>query len=437
MGIKLPMPIDLPGFAITVPGLSGASGINLDGDVGLIGGGDCHYSDPSDSTQASLVRYLVTLEVLDYAEASIAGNTDPKFVAAYAAISGLRSTIAGKISELGVTSYYSPLHAGAWFDTTLAVGDGKLQCTVPLLMIDGNPITFTVDANSLDSAFNPSVGGSVSVHLSEELRLYKDYIGIYVSDNLEGFISFDLGFASFIPILQSLAKGVKAGVSYELIYDRSTYDLNSVVFELSLEGTKDLLQNFVYGGLLKTAETGIIGLAPNRTYKMTATFEVPVASTGPLHDDLKTKGLLKLSSILQQFSTLPLLTTVVDDSIKKGLPVEYRITIEQKDTVDFQFAISITLPALPPVIPVAIDFSFSFDFSYLQTQSFLAGTGAITFSDGGFGFWSASNYSQPAQDFSVQDFILNNFLDLKSLIGTSGYCRSNAGGTVQAVSTCV
>jgi hypothetical protein len=398
MGLGLSFPY-VPDFAITVPGFSAEAGASLDIKAGLMGGGNCHYSNPSDSTQASLIRYLVTLNMLDYVRAN-APALDP-------AIDALRSAIAGKISELGVSSYYSPLHAGGWFGGSISGGDGKLKCTIPFLMIGGKPVSFTMDANSLISGFTPPSQGSVSVEISQELKKYPDMIGICFHADFEGFASFDLNFASLS------GTGINAEVGLEFKFDSSTYNLKTVSLELSLEGTKETLEACGLGGLLKTDEMSFIALAPSRTYKVTLTLEVPVTNAGTLYDYLKTEGLLILNGALAVPNVLELLTKIYD-SIKDGAYADYNVTVEQKDIVTIPFKISL------PSIDDLPSFEFSFDFKYLQTQSYLAGNGYVTYLNGQIGIWPALSYPQPPQDFSVPQFILNNLLDLKSLSASLG-----------------
>lgn len=405
MGITASLPI-VPGFAITIGGFSAEYGVDPSFGAGLMGGGDCRYPNPSDSTQASLIRYLVTLEMLDYTEAYIAGSGDLSLIVAHATIDRLRSAIAEKISELGVNSYYSPLHAGGWAKVNLNVGDGKLKCTVPLLMIGGKPVSFEFDANPLTSNLIPSGAGSVAVELSGELKQYKDVIGISLCASFEEFASFDFGFDSFI------GTGIKGELALELKFDSSTLNLKSIVLELSLEGTKELLEVCEFGGLLKTAEMGIITLAPSRTYKVTATLEAPVTNAGALYDYLEARGLLTLNMGWGLINFLELASKTAD-SIKDGLCAEYNVTIEQKDTAKFPFKISVDIPELA-------EFELGFDFEYLQTQSHLAENGHVTYMNGELGIWPALSYMQPPQDFSVQNFILNSFLDLNSLTGSLG-----------------
>ncbi|MCJ7767563.1 hypothetical protein MUP79_04155, partial [Candidatus Bathyarchaeota archaeon] len=349
-----------------------------------------------------MIRDLVTLLILNYAQATQPQLGIPLDIA--------KSWIQNDINNLGGEACYSPIHAGGWFKVE---GDvtAKLQAVSPLITIASQAIDtlqFGFDANKLVTAKLIPIGGGVegSVELSSELEIYADEIGISFNLHAEGYLGFDLGFASFT--------GQNKGFDFtnELKFDKSTLNLESIVCTYEQEVTTEMFENSQFGGLLKTVNLANLILQPSKTYKITTTVEIPATNAGKLHDLLTASNLLKLSASQSMIDKYDLMQAVAE-TLMNGEKAEYSVTIEQKDAKSF----SIELSGLPMLGEVC----FSFDFKYVQSQSFLKECGHVTSANGEFVAWPAFKYAEtPPQSIDAQNFILNNLIDWNPLTGPQG-----------------
>ena len=393
----------VPGFAIDVGNVLRASaGAGVGFDVGTVAGADYNCMNLPESTRSSLIRDLVTLLILNDAQAV---HPELGFV-----LDPVKSIIENDIKNLEGEACYSPIHAGGWFRVEGDVA-ARLQAFSSLITIASDVIDtlrFGFDANKLVTAKLISIpGGSAeaSVELSTELEIYPDAIGISFNVHVEGYLGFDLGFASFT--------GQNKGFDFtnELKFDKSTLNLESIVCEYKQEVTTEMFENSQFGGLLKTVRLENLILQPSKTYKITTTVEVPATNAGKLHDLLTASNLLKLGSpsMIDEYD----LMQAVAETLMNGVEAEYAITMEQEDAKSF----TLELSGLPGLGEVGI----SFEFSYVQSQSFLKECGYVTSANEEFVTWPAFKYAEtPPQSIDVQNFILNNLIDWNSLTRPQG-----------------
>jgi len=390
--------IGTPGFSIAFGGLRAEAGVGLETSAGLSGGFDCSFLNPSQPTQTSSICYAVALSMLNYAEAQVVlkGN-----VAAKLAIEAAKTWINSKLSELGIELHCSPICAGGYFKVEIDA-DARLQAESPLLTAIGNvnPNPYGIETNQFKAALISAGGGvSGSFEISAELRIYGDVIGVRMSANAQDYLGYDLGFASFT------GQNLGFEIAVELDFDKSTQNLKNVVYEFSIELTKEMYAQSQFGGLLKWVKMADLVFAPSKTYKITTTYNMPVTNAGTLSDYLKATGLAAISPALGMLNIVELGQKIADSA--KNQPIEYCTTLEEKATKSFP-------------IELELGSGFSFNFQYIQSQSCQSGRGYVTFDNGQLVFWPVAKYVEIPQRMDVESIVLNDLIDaVRSILGTT------------------
>ena len=361
---------------------------------GGLGGADCVFPNPTnDATQTTLNRYLVTLNYLDYVQASFVASNNQ--IAAFA-VSCLQAHIQSKISDLGVTSYYSPIYLGGWSRLSADAGN-PLQVGIPTLTTPGgsllNGFTSKFDTNALVGKMI-SGGGSVqcSSEASSKISIYPDVISVSSSIDLNGYAGFNFGFASF--------NGPNNGIDFTIIlnYDASTKNLKSIAFELGEELTYDMFTQSHFGGLLNTLQNLVF--QPSTTFRISSTFEIPASNLGNLPNILTASHLLTASSvsIIDVYAIMQEVNTIMNN----GVSAKYTITSEIDNNEAFSLGGDISLL-------VGVDLGI--DMKGVLSQSFITENGYITYANGELTRWTNVQYSNsPPQTINPVTYLTNSLL---------------------------
>jgi|GEM_PF-2398465 len=372
MGIGVKFPTE---FSVILPDYKVEAGVDWSLIAGLVGGTEYSYSDLDESTQANLIRYLVTLGMLDYVASAIGP-------ANRAVVDALRSLIISLIPT-PAESPEATTYAGGYFGGTLEYEAA--------LRVDMSDLSFGGYGKTLVGKVGGGVGFNFEIAAEGVIR--KETIGIRGKISIGAATSFDLGFVTVSGVSQEF----KIEIVAELQFNKNTKELQTIVLEFSFEVTGEQYAQAEFGGLLECLETANLQLASSKTYRITTTYEIPVGNAGTLYDYLKSAGLYVLSPTLGLIDYYEL-GKKIDDSLKEGNIASYEITMEEENTGSFALEVDLAV------------IEFEVEFNYIESKSFVAETGHVTFVDGKLQFWSEFHYPVVPNGVNATDFLVQNFI---------------------------
>ncbi|MEM4713213.1 MAG: CARDB domain-containing protein, partial [Candidatus Bathyarchaeia archaeon] len=369
--------------------ISAAGGIDLNLLAGILGGDKLELPEPSTSTK--LVKYIVTLNILDYVRA--------KYTHLAPIIDQIRTLVIREINNL-VKDYSIQLGA---FRKASITSEAGVAMTIQKGAL-GSLTEKLEEALKVDQ-FVARLEGEGWVEPEFQLHLSAKQLKFRYSVRIGGTKELDFGFV----MIKGSSSDWEVELAVELNYNLLTCCLASIVFETTIDSSVEVYNMLSFGGMLLRAEGTIQG----KRIKSTTRYQLsPIQQPSILYDYICSVGLDTIypeSSGMRRTADLFILFSKIYDMMKHGLPVSYELTNELSDTTEF--ALTVSLPYVGKL---------EFRFTYLESQSYLAEQGHLLFVMKGISLetYCVKNviYETTPKGFNVKDFIKENLISsLESL----------------------